>query len=48
MYTRLQQAQQDNTDNFQKEQQKKMQPIMQKVMNVLFYRYLFSIREHSD
>ena len=35
MYTRLQQAQQDNTDNFQKEQQKKMQPIMQKVMNAV-------------
>ena len=35
IYTRLLQAQQDNTDNFQKEQQKKMQPIMQKVMNAV-------------
>lgn len=35
MYQRLQQAQQDNSQKFQEEQSKKMQPITQKVMNMV-------------
>ena len=35
MYQRLQQAQQDNSENFQQEQQKKMQPVTQKVMDAV-------------
>ena len=35
MYQRLQQAQHDNSEQFQQEQQKKLQPITQKVMNAV-------------
>lgn len=35
MYQRLQQAQQDNADSFQKEQQKKMQPVTQKIVDAV-------------